>query len=217
MTITITKRDGSRVPFNADRINKSIERACYGISDPISKVIQIATETRLTLYDGITTEELDAATINAALQNVQLGLEFDTIATRLLLKDIYKKVIGDYDNEESRAISTEEFKKLHADHFKNYIKHAVSANLLDKRMGQLFNLDELASALEIENDDLYKYSGLSTMLNRYLIKNEHQQPIETPQYFWMRVAMGMSLNEKEPTLWAKNFYHKMSKLEYLSA
>ncbi len=71
MTITIKKRDGSRVPFNADRINKSIERACYGITDPISKVIQIATETRLTLYDGITTEELDIATINAALQNTQ--------------------------------------------------------------------------------------------------------------------------------------------------
>ena len=70
MSITITKRDGTKVPFNADRINKSIERACYGLQDPISKVIQIATETRLTLYDGITTEEMDAATINAALQRM---------------------------------------------------------------------------------------------------------------------------------------------------
>ena len=82
MTLTITKRDGSKVPFNADRINKSIERACYGIQDPISKVIQIATETQLTLYDGITTEERDAATINAALQNAQYGIEFDKIAPR---------------------------------------------------------------------------------------------------------------------------------------
>jgi ribonucleoside-diphosphate reductase alpha chain len=74
MTLTITKRDGTKVPFNADRINKSIERACHGISDPISKVIQIGTETRLTLYDGITTDEMDAATINAALQNAQYGM-----------------------------------------------------------------------------------------------------------------------------------------------
>jgi len=217
MTITITKRDGSRVPFNADRINKSIERACYGISDPISKVIQIATETRLTLYDGITTEELDAATINAALQNVQFGLEFDQIATRLLLKDIYKKVIGDYDNDESKVISAEEFAKLHSDNFKEYIKGAVDRGLLDKRMSHLFNLDDLAAALSIEHDELYKYSGLSTMLNRYLIKDERQYPIETPQYFWMRIAMGMSLNESDPTEWAKKFYSKMSKLEYLSA
>src|ERR1700749_3727972 len=121
MTLTITKRDGTKVPFNANRINKSIERACYGITDPISKVIQIATETQLTLYDGITTEEMDAATINAALQNAQYGMEFDTIATRLLIKTIYKKVIGDYDNEESRVVTIEEFAKLHSAHFKEYV------------------------------------------------------------------------------------------------
>jgi ribonucleoside-diphosphate reductase alpha chain len=217
MTITITKRDGSRVPFNADRINKSIERACYGIQDPISKVIQIATETSLTLYDGITTEEMDAATINAALQNAQFGSEFDKIATRLLLKTIYKKVIGDYDNDEARAVSTEEFSKLHNAHFKEYIIDAVGRGLLDQRMMSVFNLDELGQYLKIENDELYKYSGLSTMQNRYLVKDEKQNPLETPQYFWMRVAMGMSLTEKEPNVWAKKFYDKMSKLEYLSA
>lgn len=217
MTLTITKRDGSRVPFNADKINKSIERACYGLRDPISKVIQIATETRLTLYDGITTEELDNATINAALQNAQFGLEFDKIATRLLLKDIYKKVIGDYDHQETKEITPEEFAKLHADQFKKYIHDAVERGLLDKRMGTMFDLDALAAHLKIENDELYKYSGLSTMLNRYLLKRENQWPLETPQYFWMRVAMGMSLNESEPTDWAKKFYDKMSKLEYLSA
>jgi len=217
MSITITKRDGTKVPFNADRINKSIERACYGLQDPISKVIQIATETRLTLYDGITTEEMDAATINAALQNTQFGAEFDKIATRLLLKVIYKKVIGDYDNDESRVITPEEFAKLHSSHFKQYILNAVERGLLDKRMLTIFDLDELAAHLKIENDELYKYSGLSTMQNRYLMKNEKQDPLETPQYFWMRVAMGMSLNEKDGNEWAKRFYDKMSKLEYLSA
>lgn len=217
MNITITKRDGTKVPFNADRINKSIERACYGLSDPISKVIQIATETQLTLYDGITTEEMDAATINAALQNAQYGMDFDKIATRLLLKVIYKKVIGDYDNDESKTFTPAEFAKLHSSNFKKYILDAVDRGLLDKRMATTFNLDELAAALTIENDELYKYSGLSTMQNRYLMKDEKQAPLETPQYFWMRVAMGMSLNEKNPTEWAKKFYAKMSKLEYLSA
>lgn len=217
MTITITKRDGTKVPFNADRINKSIERACYGISDPISKVIQIASETRLTLYDGITTEEVDAACINAALQNAQYGSEFDKIATRLLLKVIYKKVIGDYDHNESEPISTEEFSKIHNDGFKDYILKTVDRGLLDKRMATIFDLDELSADLKVENDELYKYSGLSTMQNRYLMKDEKQKPLETPQYFWMRVAMGMSLNEKEPNVWAKKFYNKMSKLEYLSA
>ena len=217
MTITITKKDGSKVPFNADRINKSIERACYGMTDPISKVIQIATETRLTLYDGVTTEEMDLATINAALQNTQFDLEFDKIATRLLLKVIYKKVLGDYDRDESETISNEEFEKLHNAYFKEYISQAVEKGLLDKRMLTNFDLDLLSNCLKTENDELYKYSGLSTMLNRYLVKDTNQSPLETPQYFWMRVAMGMSLNENNPTEWAKKFYDKMSKLEYLSA
>lgn len=217
MTLTITKRDGTKVPFNADRINKSIERACHGLPDPISKVIQIASETKLTLYDGITTEEMDAATINAALQNAQYGMEFDKIATRLLLKVIYKKVCGDYDHEESKTVSSEEFAKIHSAHFKKFVLDSVEKNLLDKRMATSFDLDDLGNFLKIENDELYKYSGLSTMQNRYLMKNPNQDPIETPQYFWMRVAMGMSLNEKNPTEWAKKFYEKMSKLEYLSA
>ena len=217
MTLTITKRDGSKVPFNADRINKSIERACKGIEDPISKVIQIATETQLTLYDGITTEELDMATINAALQNAQFGMEFDKIATRLLLKVIYKKVIGDYDPDDIKALSHEEFKELHNSRFKNYILNAIDLGLLDKRLATNFDLDDLGSFLNINNDELYKYSGLSTMLNRYLVKNEKQNPLETPQYFWMRVAMGMALSEKHPNEWAKKFYTKMSALEYLSA
>jgi ribonucleoside-diphosphate reductase alpha chain len=219
MTLQITKRDGTKVSFNADRINKSIERACHGLSDPISKVIQIATETQITLYDGITTEEMDLATINAALQNTQYDLDFDKIATRLLMKVIYKKVLGDYDPDDGDAenLTLEDFAKLHNSNFRNYITDAIERGLLDKRLGELFDLDMLANYLKVENDDLYKYSGLSTMQNRYLLKDEKQAPLETPQYFWMRIAMGMSLKEKNPTEWAMKFYDKMSALEYLSA
>jgi ribonucleoside-diphosphate reductase alpha chain len=210
MSILVTKRDGEKVPFNADQINKSIERACVGIENPIEKVTQIASETELTLYSGITTEELDQATINAALQNAQYDLDYDKIATRLLLKTIYKKAIGDFE-------SKEEFNKLHKEHFSHYIKLCVELGLLDPKLGTLFNLDELANALKPERDELYKYSGLSTMKDRYLIKDSKQNPLEIPQYFWMRVAMGMSLFEKNPNEVAKKFYDKMSRLEYLSA
>ena len=99
MNIHVTKRDGSKELFNADKINKSIERACFGLEDPISKVVQIATETKLMLYDGITTEELDYATINAALQNIQEDIVYDKIATRLLLKTVYERIFGNYDGD----------------------------------------------------------------------------------------------------------------------
>jgi ribonucleoside-diphosphate reductase alpha chain len=210
MTTSITKRDGTREPFNADRINRSIERACYGIPNPIEKVTQIATETNLTLYDGITTEEMDQATINAALQNAQYDLDYDKIATRLLLKTIYKKVLGTFDTKEELAT-------MHKAHFQHYVRFGVELGLFDKRLLEKFDLDELGRALKIERDELYKYSGLSTMKDRYLTKDANQNPLEVPQYFWMRVAMGMSLKEKEPTQWAIKFYDKMSRLEYLSA
>ncbi len=210
MSIVVTKRDGVKEPFNADRINKSIERACIGIDNPIEKVAQIASETELTLYSGITTEELDQATINAALQNAQIDLDYDKIATRLLLKTIYKKVVGDFEEKE-------EFETLHKEHFSAYIHLCVELGLFDPKLATLFDLQVLANALRTDRDDLYKYSGLSTMKDRYLAKDSKQNPLETPQYFWMRVAMGMSLFEKNPTEMAKKFYDKMSRLEYLSA
>ena len=206
----VLKRDGTRAPFNADQINKSIEKATYGLANPLEKVMQIATETELTIYDGITTQEMDQATINAALQNAQYDLDYDKIATRLLLKTIYKNVLGTYDTKEELAT-------MHKAHFQHYIRLGIELGLLDKRLKEKFDLDELGRHLKIERDELYKYSGVSTMLNRYLIKDADKKPLETPQYFWMRVAMTMALPEKNKMEWAKKFYDKMSKLEYLSA
>ncbi len=209
ISLQITKRDGTKEPFNADKINRSIERATQGLSDPISKVIQVATETKLTLYDGITTEEMDKATINAAIQNVQHDPEYDRIATRLLLKTVYKKVLGDYQDDA-------ELDRLHRESFPAHIMEGIRMNKLDPRMGEKFDLPELGRALDLSRDDLFLYAGLSGLLDRYSIKNEKQDPIETPQYFFMRVAMGLSYNEDNPTEWAKKFYHKMSRHDFIA-
>ena len=210
MDIYITKRDGTREQFNADRINRSIERACRGLTDPISMVTQIATETRLTLYDGITTEEMDKATINAAIQNVKDDIEYDKVATRLLLKTIYRRVVGEFENKEDAL------EKMHRDGFVKYVNDGVAEGLLDPQMKTKFDLERLADVLELERDELFVYAGLSSLLNRYAVKDKQQEPRETPQYFFMRIAMGLSYNEKDPTAMAKKFYDKMSRLEYLA-
>lgn len=210
MSIQVTRRDGTREPFNADKINKSIERAAVGLTNPIGKVIQVATETKLTLYDGITTKEMDQATINAAIQNVKDDPEYDKIATRILLKIVYKDVLGEYGN------NTELLEKKHREHFSEYIESGVKEGRLDPRMKEKFDLMEISNALDISRDDLFLYSGLSSLLNRYAIKDANQEPIEPPQYFFMRVAMGLAYNEENPTEWAKRFYDKMSRLEYIA-
>jgi len=209
MSIFITHRDGTKEEFNADHINRSIEKAAANLTDITAKVMQIASETQLTLYDGITTDELDIATINAALQNAQEDLEFDKIATRLLLKVIYKRVLGAYPEEELDI--------THKLGFKEFIHKGIEMNVIHKNLGELFDLDVLSNALDLSRDELYSYSGVSSMQNRYLTKGIDGHPIETPQYFWMRVAMAMSTNEVDRNAWAIKFYEKMSKLEYLSA
>jgi len=208
--LTITKRDGTKQPFNADKINRSIERACYGLTDPISMVTQIATETQLTLYDGITTEEMDIATINAAVQNIKDDIEYDKVAVRLLLKTVYRRVVGEYHDDGL------ELERLHRDQFAVHITKHVDAGLLDPRMTEKYDLSMLARALKIERDEIFTYAGLSSLLNRYALRDEGQKRIETPQYFFMRVAMGLAYNEENPTLQAIKFYDRMSQHLYIA-
>lgn len=211
MNIAITKRDGTKEQFNADKINRSIERACRGLTDPISMVTQIATDTRLTLYDGITTEEMDKATINAAVQNIRDDIEYDKAATRLFLKTIYRRVIGEYDLDQPGDLE-----KKHRAGFVKYIHDGVKAKRLHPDMENKYDLEKLSRALKIERDELFVYSGVDSLMNRYSIRDEKQNPLETPQFLFMRIAMGLSYNEENPNESAIRFYNKMSKHEYVA-
>jgi len=210
LEITVVKRNGEREPYDANKINLAIESAAEGLDDSITWVTQIASELELTLFDGITTQQLDEAVIQVALQNVKDDPAFDIVASRLLVKTIYKKVLGDYN-------SPKELRELHVQHFEENVRRGVEEGLLDDRLAKLFDFDRLASALEPSRDELLKYIGVVTLNNRYGIKGRNGDPLEVPQYFWMRIAMGLSLNEDNPTEHALKFYEKMSKLEYLAA
>ncbi len=207
--INVIKRDGTKEPFDANKINTAILKACDGLPDQISKVVQVATELQLTLFDGITTEQLDEAVIQTALQNVKDDPDYDKIAARLLLKTVYKQILGDYE-------TAEELKKLHAREFPKFVKSAVKEGLLDKRMADgRFDLKKLAAELDPARDDLSKYLGVVTNKNRYALRRQNGSPIETPQFTHMRIAMGLSYNETNPTAAAIEFYNHMSNLEYV--
>ena len=207
--INVVKRDGTKEPFDANKINTAILKACEGLPDQISKVVQVATELQLTLFDGITTEQLDEAVIQTVLQNVKDDPDYDKIAARLLLKTVYKQILGDYE-------TAEELKKLHAREFPKSVKAAVKEGLLDKRMADgRFDLKKLAAELDPARDDLSKYLGVVTNKNRYALRKQNGSPIETPQFTHMRIAMGLSYNESDPTTAAIEFYNHMSNLEYV--
>jgi ribonucleoside-diphosphate reductase alpha chain len=210
LEITVTKRDGTKAQFNADRINRAIERVCSDLPNATEMVMQVATETSLTLYDGVTEDELDEAVINAALQNIQHDPNYDIVAKRILLKTIYARVLGDYDKLDKEAPQI-----LHEKRFPEHVKQWVDRGLMDRRMIEKFDLPELSKALDISRDELFNYAGLSGLLNRYSLKGETQKAIETPQFTFMRIAMGLAFNEENPNEVAKKFYEKISKLEYL--
>ncbi|NMR18628.1 ribonucleoside-diphosphate reductase subunit alpha [Cellulomonas fimi] len=206
----VTKRDGTRELYNADKINQAIVKAAAGLDDHVAKAMQVAAELAITLFDGITTEQLDEAAIGVAVQNVKDDPDFDTIAARLLRKVINKRVLGNYESDVEMVL-------LHRARFPGYIREAVEQGLLDERLVTHFDLDRLAAAIDPSRDDLLRYIGTVTMRNRYMINDRKGRALEVPQYFWMRVSMGLALNETEPTQWAIRFYDKISRLDYLPA
>lgn len=208
-TISVVKRDGTREPFDANKINLALVKASEGLPDQISKVVQVATELQLTLFDGITSEQLDEAVIHTALQNVKDDPDFDIIAARLLLKNIYKNILGDYD-------TAAELKKLHETTFPKYLKHNIKDGLLDERMSdKLFDIKKLAAALDPSLDNLSKYLGVITNKNRYALRKQAGDALEVPQFTHMRIAMGLSFNAPDPTACALDFYHHMAQLDYV--
>lgn len=207
--ITVVKRDGTREPFDANAINLALVEASEGLPDQISKVVQVASELQLTLFDGITTEQLDEAVIHTALQNVKDDPDFDIIATRLLLKNIYRKILGEYKD-------AAELKKLHEQKFAEYLKTGIKEGLLDERMtDKVFDIKKLAAALDPSRDNLSKYLGVVTNKNRYALRKQSGDPIEVPQFTHMRIAMGLSFNAEDPTACALDFYEHMSSLDYV--
>ena len=208
--IHVVKRDGTKELFDANKINLALVKASEGLPEQIAKVVQVASEVQLTLFDGITTQQLDEAVIQAALQNVKDDPDYDKIAARLLLKTIYKKELGNYETET-------DLKKLHEQTFPTYLKEASKLGLLDARMSdtKLFNIKKLAKALDPSRDDLSKYLGVITNKNRYALRKGSGEPIEVPQFTHMRIAMGLSYNAKNPTECALDFYENMSNLNYV--
>ncbi len=210
MTITVIKRDGTRAPYDGYEIARSIEEASTGLDDQVARITQLQSELEITLFDGITSEQLDEAVVQVALQNVKDDPAFDTIASRLLVKTLYKKIFGD-------GVTRDEVYSFHGPAFVASIVRGVELGLLDPRLAELFDLEVLGAALDPDRDDLIRYIGAQTMRTRYMICEPDGTPLEVPQFFWMRVAMGLSLNEVDPTATAIQFYDKMSRLEYLAA
>lgn len=203
MEIQVKKRNGRLEEFFVGKINSCAERACKGIRNVSPS--EIVLDAQLQLYNKITTTEIDQALILSARDKIYKEPNYSLAAAGLLLNCLYKEVFREGVDSDTLDL---QYRKI----FIQNIKDLVSAGRLDKRLLD-FDLKKIAEALAPSRDRKFKYLGLKTLHDRYFIKKDGKI-MESPQGFWMRVALGLSINEKDKEDRAIEFYNVMSKLRY---
>ncbi len=183
--------------------------ACRGLDDLVSAQ-ELLESSIANFYEGIKETEIDQANIMAARAKIEIEPAYSQVAARLLLDVLYRETM-------QIAASDPSLESTHRQYFKEYLKMAIAVNRVSPQLLN-FDLDKLSRAMQIQRDDQFTYLGLQTLYDRYFLHHE-QRRLETPQIFWMRVAMGLALNEKEQerTDRAIEFYDILSKFLFCSA
>ena len=202
--MNVTKRNGKKESFNEEKILACIRRACDGDEGLIQKIYW---NTKLNLYDGVKTQEIDESVIKSARSLIEKDPIYKKISSRLLLNTVYKEVFGEGADHDAFTL---QYKKTFIMNLKKLIKHKIVNRELAK-----FDLNRLSDAIVIERDHEFEYLGLQTIYDRYLMHIDDVK-METPQGFWMRVAMGLAVKEPEDTRedWAIKFYNLLSNFDF---
>lgn len=203
MDIKIKKRNGRLEDFNVNKINASAERACEEVSNVSPS--EIVLDAQLQLFDKITSTEIDQALILSAREKIEKEPNYSFAAARLLLNNLYKEVFKE-------GVDSDAFNLQYRKSFIQNIKTLVNEKRLDSRLLD-FDLKKLSESLKIRRDKKFKYLGIQILTDRYFIRQDNKV-MEAPQSFWMRVAMGLSVNEKDKEEWAIKFYDILSKFKY---
>ena len=199
--------NGQRVALDPRRLQSLIESACVGLGQDV-KADPIVAETMRNLYDGVPMDEVYKASILAARTLIEKDPDYTYATARLLLHTIVREVLG-------RDVTQDQMAQAYTEYFPQFIQKGVDNELLDPRLLK-FNLARLAAALKPQRDLQFDYLGLQTLYDRYFL-HVRKTRIELPQAFFMRVAMGLSLNEADPETRAIEFYEVLSSFDFMSS
>lgn len=205
-TFNVTE-NGISKPLDVASLQAVIESAGRGLGEFVDTQ-QILKETLKNLYDGIPIEEVHKSAILSARALVEKDPAYSKVTARLLLHSIRKEVLGE-------EISQESMSQEYATYFPKFIKRGVEGGLLNPDLGQ-YDLKRLAQALDSNRDLQFDYLGLQTLYDRYFLHIKGQR-IELPQVFFMRVAMGLALNEIDREARAIEFYELLSSFDFMSS
>ena len=198
---------GQRVPLDMVALRELVESACAGLGVDV-KAEPILAETRRNLYDGVPLDEVFKAAILAARTMIEKEPSYTRATARLLLHTIRREILGE-------NVTQSQMAARYAEYFAQYIQKGVKAELLDDKMLQ-FDLVKLGAALDASRDLQFDYLGLQTLFDRYFLHIDEVR-IEMPQAFFMRVAMGLALNEIDREARAIEFYNVLSSFDFMSS
>ncbi len=198
---------GQRVALDLDYLKSLMVNACAGLGKDVSPD-PIVAETMRNLYDGVPMEEVYKASILASRTLIEKDPDYTYVTARLLMHTIAKEILG-------KEVTQDQMAEEYINYFPQFIKKGVDNDLLDEKLLQ-FDLKQLAAALKPERDLQFDYLGLQTLYDRYFL-HVRKTRIEMPQAFFMRVAMGLSLNEINREARAIEFYEILSSFDFMSS
>jgi ribonucleoside-diphosphate reductase alpha chain len=199
--------NGARRPLDLGALQRLLESACADLEGAAAPA-QILEATLRDLYDGVPMEEVRKSAILAARALIEKDPAYSYVTARLLLNTIRLEVLGE---EVSQAAMAARY----AGYFGEFIRRGIEAELLDPALAT-FDLARIGRALNSERDLKFGYLGLQTLYDRYFLHVRGRR-IELPQAFFMRVAMGLALNEKEREARAIEFYDVLSTFDFMSS
>jgi ribonucleotide reductase alpha subunit len=211
--ISVTLADGTTRPLDVERMRRLVDEACRDTTSVDASAI--LNETCRNLFDGVKESDVGQALVMSARAMIEKDPEYSRVAARLLLDQLRREALGFLGM--GQGVDTQgDMAERYADYFQAYVKRAGDLELLDRRLGQ-FDLDRLGAALRPERDLQFTYLGLQTLYDRYFIHSAEGVRFELPQAFFMRVAMGLAINEIDREERAIEFYQLLSSFDFMSS
>ena len=199
--------NGQLIPLNIIELTAIVDEACLNLGNDVDSNLVVEQAVR-DLYDGIPFTEVYKALILSSRSLIEKEPAYNYVTARLQLDLVRTEVLGE-------RVSHEDMNEHYVDYFPRYIKMGISAELLDPRLAQ-FDINKLALALKKDRDFQFSYLGIQTLYDRYFIHIDERR-IELPQIFFMRVAMGLAINEIDRETRAIEFYNVLSSFDFMSS
>lgn len=209
--IRVTLENGQLIPLDINYLRQILAAACANLAHVQQE--QILQDCLQNLYDTVPMRNIHTALVMSARTYIEKEPNYTYVTARLLLNELREEAM--FFLKMPHRITQEEMATYYPECLNLFIEKGIEKQLLDPRLKE-FDLTQLGKALVAERDLQFTYLGLQTLYDRYFIQTDGIR-FELPQIFFMRVAMGLALNEQEKEKWAIEFYHVLSTFDFMSS